>query len=130
MHSSVVQDFLPLYREAFDPNAKVIGSAHDETTTHGPQVDKVQHDKIKNYLKLGKSEGGKVLIGGSAVDREGFFIQPTVFTEVDDSSVISREEIFGSVAILNTFETEEEIMKLWPLCLRFHQGHRTRHALR
>ncbi|TFK99662.1 aldehyde dehydrogenase domain-containing protein [Pterulicium gracile] len=110
VQSSIIKEFLGLYQSAIEAQASVIGSAHDEKTTHGPQVDRVQHEKIKKYLEVGKTEG-KVLFGGSAPDREGFFIQPTVFTDAKDEATISREEIFGPVSVVNTFETEEEAVR-------------------
>lgn len=69
VQSSIIKEFLGLYQSAIEAQASVIGSAHDEKTTHGPQVDRVQHEKIKKYLEVGKTEG-KVLFGGSAPDRE------------------------------------------------------------
>jgi aldehyde dehydrogenase (NAD+) len=110
VHSSIKNDFLGFYEKAIKAQAHTIGSALDENTTHGPQVDKIQHDKIKKYLETGKTEG-KVLFGGSAPDRDGYFINPTVFTDVADTATISREEIFGPVSIVNTFETEEEAIQ-------------------
>jgi aldehyde dehydrogenase (NAD+) len=110
VHSSIKNDFLSLYQSDIKAYAHTIGNALDEGTSHGPLVDQIQHEKVKRYLDIGKSEG-KVVVGGSAVDREGFFIDPTVFVDVADTATISREEIFGPVAIVNTFETEEEVVK-------------------
>lgn len=110
IHSSIAEEFTKLYQKAIEAQASVIGSAMDEKTTHGPQVDKIQHDKIKHYIEVGKTEGN-VLLGGQNLNQDGFFIQPTVFTDVKDDAVIVREEIFGPVSVLSTFETEEEAIQ-------------------
>ncbi|TFL02044.1 Aldehyde/histidinol dehydrogenase [Pterulicium gracile] len=110
VHTSIKDQFLTTYQAAIQALGKKMGNALDEGTTQGPQVDKIQHDKIKEYLEVGKGEG-KVVFGGSAGDGPGYFINPTVFTDVADSARISREEIFGPVAVVNTFETEEEAVR-------------------
>lgn len=107
VHRSIKEGFLKAYQANIAAFAQNIGNAQDEKTTHGPQVDKIQYDKIKQYLEVGRNEGD-VLLGGSALDREGFFIDPTVFTDVPETSRLVREEIFGPVSVVNAFETEEE----------------------
>ena len=63
--------------------------------TQGPQVDKIQFDKILKYIESGKEEGAKCLTGGGRQGEKGYYIQPTVFADVKDDMTISREEIFG-----------------------------------
>lgn len=67
MHTSIKDQFLTTYQAAIQALGKKMGNALDEGTTQGPQVDKIQHDKIKEYLEVGKGEG-KVVFGGSAGD--------------------------------------------------------------
>ena len=110
VHHSIRDEFLSVYQSTIQSMSQIAGSALDEKTTHGPQVDQIQHDKIKRYLEIGKSEG-KVLFGGDALSIPGYFINPTVFTDVPDTARISREEIFGPVSVVNTFETEEEAIR-------------------
>jgi len=74
----------------------------------GPQVDKIQFDKIMNYIKLGKEQGAKVLLGGDRAGTKGYYVQPTVFADVQDSMTIAKEEIFGPVMQLLKFKTLEE----------------------
>lgn len=74
----------------------------------GPQVDKIQFDKIMNYIKLGKEEGAKCLLGGDRLGTKGYYVQPTVFSDVSDNMTIAKEEIFGPVMQLMKFKTLEE----------------------
>jgi len=74
----------------------------------GPQVDKIQFDKIMAYIKAGKDEGAKVLLGGDRVGTKGYYVAPTIFSEVTDNMKIAQEEIFGPVMQLLKFKTLEE----------------------
>jgi len=77
----------------------------------GPQVDKIQFDKVLGYIEAGKQGGAKVALGGGRLGDKGFFVQPTVFTEVTDDMKIAQEEIFGPVMQLLKFKTLEEAIK-------------------
>ena len=86
-----------------------VGAGIDPNTRMGPLVSKEQHDRVKNYLDIGKREGAKVKIGGEAVDQErGYFIKPTVFADVNNNMQIAREEIFGPVAAAIPFKDEND----------------------
>lgn len=76
-----------------------IGNPFDDDVDMGPVVSKRQRDRILNYMAIGKDEGATLACGGgqpSEMDR-GWFVQPTVYGNVDNSSTIAREEIFGPV---------------------------------
>jgi len=77
----------------------------------GPQVDKIQFDKILHYIGKGKEEGAKVALGGGRLGSKGYYVQPTVFTEVTDDMTIAREEIFGPVMQLLKFKTLGEAIQ-------------------
>jgi aldehyde dehydrogenase (NAD+) len=77
----------------------------------GPQVDKIQFQKILGYIEAGKQEGAKCELGGGRLGEKGYFIQPTVFTGVTDDMKIAKEEIFGPVMQLLTFKTLDEAIK-------------------
>ncbi|EME41389.1 hypothetical protein DOTSEDRAFT_73717 [Dothistroma septosporum NZE10] len=92
----------------------VVGDQWAESTYQGPQVTKQQYDRILEFIEAGKSEGAKVAIGGEPHkhgDGKGFFIAPTVFTDVKDSMKIYREEIFGPVVVVSRFKDEEEAIR-------------------
>jgi aldehyde dehydrogenase (NAD+) len=74
----------------------------------GPQVDKIQFDKVLSYIDSGKKEGAKCLLGGGRDGTKGYFVQPTLFSEVKDEMLIAKEEIFGPVMQLLKFKTLEE----------------------
>lgn len=65
-----------------------------------------------NYIESGKSAGAKVVTGGGRIGNEGYFIQPTIFTNVKPDMKIVQEEIFGPVGVVIKFKTEEEVTKL------------------
>lgn len=73
-----------------------VGDTTDRANVMGPVVDKNAYQKIQQYIEIGKGEG-KLLTGGGALDREGYFIQPTVISDVAPTARIAQEEIFGPV---------------------------------
>ena len=90
------------------------GDPLDEGTTIGPITMKAQHDKVLAYIERGKAEGLTLLAGGGepADAGDGWFIEPTIFGDVPTTSSLWREEIFGPVLCVCTFETEEEAVAL------------------
>jgi len=77
----------------------------------GPQVDKLQFDRVLNYIKIGKNEGATCVLGGARHGLTGFFVQPTIFTDVTDNMTIAKEEIFGPVMSIFKFKTDEEAVR-------------------
>ncbi|KAL3623670.1 Aldehyde dehydrogenase 2 member C4 [Castilleja foliolosa] len=89
----------------------VVGDPFDPNTHQGPQVDKKQYERILSYIEHGKREGATLLTGGKPVDRKGYYIEPTIFTDVADDMIIAKEEIFGPVMSVMKFKTMEEVIK-------------------
>ena len=89
---------------------RVLGNPFDEETDQGPQVDQAQFDKIMHYIDKGQSEGAECVTGGQRFGQRGYFVQPTVFTNVDDSMAIAREEIFGPVMSILKFSDMNEVI--------------------
>ena len=85
-----------------------------DATELGPLAFPDQRDKVAGYVQLGVREGATVLTGGRASDGGlgGYFYEPTVLTDVDNSMRVVREEIFGPVAAIMPFETEDEVARL------------------
>ncbi|KAJ7276293.1 NAD-aldehyde dehydrogenase [Mycena haematopus] len=75
----------------------VFGNGLDDKTSGGPVVSKAQYDKIWAYIESGKQEGAKVTLGGTKRPGKGFFVDPTIFTDVRPNMKIVKEEIFGPV---------------------------------
>jgi aldehyde dehydrogenase (NAD+) len=116
VQKEIYDTFIEKFKEAVKTTSKV-GNQWDESTFQGPQVTRTQYERILDYINIGKSEGATVLTGGEPYRGEGgsdfskgFFIAPTVFTDVNDSMRICREEIFGPVVVIASFETEEEVI--------------------
>uniref|UniRef100_A0A8D3DI42 aldehyde dehydrogenase (NAD(+)) n=1 Tax=Scophthalmus maximus TaxID=52904 RepID=A0A8D3DI42_SCOMX len=89
---------------------RVVGNPFDLNTEQGPQVDQEQFNKILGYISSGKREGAKLMCGGGAAADRGYFIQPTVFGDVQDDMTIAREEIFGPVMQILKFKSLEEVV--------------------
>uniref|UniRef100_A0A803MQ47 Aldehyde dehydrogenase 1 n=1 Tax=Chenopodium quinoa TaxID=63459 RepID=A0A803MQ47_CHEQI len=89
----------------------IVGDPFDDNVHQGPQVDKKQFEKILSYIEHGKREGANLLCGGNRHGDKGYFIQPTIFTNVQDDMVIAKEEIFGPVMSLLKFKTIEEAIE-------------------
>jgi len=90
---------------------KKLCSPKDADCSQGPQVDKIQFDKILGYIESGKKEGATVECGGGRHGDKGYFIQPTVFGNVEDSMKIAQEEIFGPVMQCLKFKTIDEAVR-------------------
>jgi betaine-aldehyde dehydrogenase len=101
--------------EAMTEKAKRIklGPPLERETKMGPLVSKEQYDRVSSYLELGKKEA-KTASGGSPAKEfaKGFYIQPTIFYDVDNNARISREEIFGPVATVIPFENETDAIRI------------------
>jgi betaine-aldehyde dehydrogenase len=92
----------------------VPGDPLDPATTLGPLTTKAQHDKVLNYIAQGKADGLKQVCGGGMPDTggHGWFVAPTIFADVPRENRLWREEIFGPVLCVQTFEREEEAIAL------------------
>jgi betaine-aldehyde dehydrogenase len=101
--------------EAMAEKAKTIklGAPLDRATKMGPLVSKEQYDRVSSYLQLGKTEA-KLACGGGRPSEfsKGYYVQPTIFYDVDNSARIAREEIFGPVASVIPFEDEKDALRI------------------
>ncbi len=89
---------------------RTVGDPFDPNTEQGPQVDKDQFDKVMGYINSGKKDGAKLLTGGGRKGEKGFFIEPTVFADVQDEMKIAQEEIFGPVMSIIKFKDLNEVI--------------------
>ena len=92
---------------------KVVGSLRLSKEDQGLVVccHAVQWDKVLGYIQSGKEEGAKLQCGGGKAGDKGFFVEPTVFSDVTDDMKICKEEIFGPVQIIQKFKTVEEVVE-------------------
>lgn len=93
-------------------NAQVLGDPFDAGTTMGALVSAKQQDTVLSYIEKGKREGARLVAGGKRGEGNGFFVQPTIFADVDNSMSIAQEEIFGPVGAVIPFDTEEEAIAI------------------
>lgn len=87
-----------------------LGNIYEDTVNHGPLISKVQFDKVLGYIESGKEDGAKIALGGKAPFEKGYYIEPTIFTNVTDEMKIWKEEIFGPVVCISKFSTEKEAL--------------------
>jgi betaine-aldehyde dehydrogenase len=87
-----------------------IGDPMDEATNFGPMVSQNQLDITLGYIEKGIKEGATLITGGKAHARGGLYIEPTVFADVTDDMTIAREEIFGPVMSVLTFDSEDDVL--------------------
>lgn len=110
VQSSIYDKFLAKFKE-YTSKTK-LGDPHDDDTFQGPQVSQAQFDRIMGYIESGKKEGATVYMGGKRWGEEGYFIEPTVFTDVKEEMQIVREEIFGPVVTVSKFEDINDVVKM------------------
>lgn len=85
-----------------------VGDPADPVTTLGPVVSGVQRDRVLGFINTGIAEGARLVTGGTGIDRTGYFIAPTVFSDVAPGATIAQEEIFGPVLSIIPVDSEEE----------------------
>jgi aldehyde dehydrogenase (NAD+) len=88
------------------------GDPMEPATQLGPLASRAQLEKVLSYFELGKEEGLTLLTGGGRPDLDGFFVEPTVFGDVDNACRLAREEVFGPVVCLMRFEDEDEAVRI------------------
>jgi aldehyde dehydrogenase (NAD+) len=110
----VQEDIYDEFLAKFTARAKknVVGDPFGADTFQGPQVSKLQFDRIMSYIEAGKEAGAKIETGGVRKGDKGYFIEPTIFSNVTEDMKISQEEIFGPVCSITKFKTKEEVIAL------------------
>jgi len=112
VHEAVLDKFVEAFKEYLKSTSK-IGDPFKDDTFQGPQVTKAQYDRVLSYIEAGKSEGATLAVGGEPyknVNGKGFFIAPTIFTDVKDDMRIYREEVFGPFVVIASFKDENEVL--------------------
>lgn len=102
------------FRDAFVERARALrlGAPLDDGAQLGPLVSQAQFDKVMAAIARARVEGGRVLCGGEALDRPGWFIAPTVIEGLGPDCATNREEIFGPVATLQAFDNDDQALAL------------------
>jgi aldehyde dehydrogenase (NAD+) len=102
----IYDDFVDKFVKA--SGIMTVGDPFDPKTKMGPLVSKEQFERVVNYVEVGRQEGARLAAGGEPAARNGYFVAPTVFAEVDNRMRIAREEIFGPVAAIIPFKDEND----------------------
>jgi aldehyde dehydrogenase (NAD+) len=107
------------YQEALDIAAQAIGGLKlgdplDAATRLGPLISATQRERVEGYIAKGKAEGARVVIGGGrpAAFAKGYYVEPTIFADVNSKMTIAQEEIFGPVLSVLPYETEDEAVQI------------------
>ncbi|MFT7403557.1 aldehyde dehydrogenase family protein [Zhongshania sp.] len=95
-------------------NSITIGSADTSGEMGGPLINKRQYDRVLAYIEKGKAEGAKLICGGGRPAHldKGYFVEPTVFSEVTNDMIIAREEIFGPVLVVIPYNNEADALRI------------------
>lgn len=114
VQEGIYDKFVEAFKEQVTTTSK-IGDPFSDETFQGPQVTKAQYDRVLSYIEAGKSEGATLALGGEAYKNvgagKGFFVSPTVFTNVKSSMKVFREEVFGPFVVIASFKDEEEALE-------------------
>jgi aldehyde dehydrogenase (NAD+) len=91
-----------------------VGDPTDPTVIQGPQISAKQRERVLGYIEKGKAEGARLVLGGGrpADQPKGFYVEPTLFADVDNSMTIAREEIFGPVLVIIPFEDDDDAVRI------------------
>ena len=109
VQSSIYDDFSQRFTEK--ASELVVGNGLDESTQQGPLISKNAIEKVSNHIEDAKNSGAIITTGGNPHSLGGLFFEPTVLTGVSDEMLISKEETFGPVAPIFSFETEQEVIE-------------------
>ncbi|CAG8511684.1 10939_t:CDS:2 [Ambispora gerdemannii] len=109
VQDSIYDKFVQKYKE-FAQSMK-IGDPFNHDTFQGPQISKTQFDRIMSYIETGKKEGATCFMGGKRHGDQGYYIEQTIFTDVNENMKIMQEEIFGPVVAIAKFKTVEEAIE-------------------
>ena len=108
VEESIYDQFLE--RSIACASKRIVGDPFDPRTQSGPLVDQTQFDKVMGYIESGRSAGATLACGGNRIGKCGYFVQPTIFGDVQDEMEIAREEIFGPVMSVISFKNLDEVI--------------------
>lgn len=106
IHDEFVDRLLATARTA------VVGDPTDERTQIGPVTTRDQFEKVLDYVAIARGEGAQCVLGGERIDRKGWFVQPTIFTDVTNQMRIAREEVFGPILSVIRFKDEADALQI------------------
>jgi aldehyde dehydrogenase (NAD+)/retinal dehydrogenase len=108
---SIAEKFIEEYRVRMKAAVSKLGDPLDAATALGPLVNKAAFERVTDMIERGKNEA-ELVVGGVRHTEQGYFIEPTVFLNPEKDAEIYKNEVFGPVAVVKTFETEEEVLSM------------------
>ena len=98
----------PIYRNV------PYGDPNDANNIMGPLINAAQRERVLAYIEKGKAEGARLVVGGGKPQRfaKGYYVEPTLFADVDNKMTIAQEEIFGPVLVVIPFEDDEDAIRI------------------
>ncbi|XP_074309861.1 benzaldehyde dehydrogenase, mitochondrial-like [Silene latifolia] len=109
VHESVYDEFVAKAKAR--AIQRVVGDPFRKDIEQGPQIDSEQFEKVMRYIKSGVSSGATLETGGERYGSKGFYIQPTVFSDVKDNMLIAQDEIFGPVQSILKFTDLQDVIR-------------------
>nr|AWK59819.1 aldehyde dehydrogenase [Syntrichia caninervis] len=109
VHESIYDEFVE--KSKARALKRVVGDPFRSGVEQGPQVNKEQFNKVLSYIESGQQQGANLLTGGGRLGNVGYYIKPTIFTDVKDGMKIFDEEIFGPVQTIAKFKTLEDVVQ-------------------
>lgn len=109
VHEAVHDEFVA---ELAERTTELTLGPGDEDPDMGPLVSDAQFEKVTRYLEIGEAEAGEPIVGGGTLDRDGYFVEPTIFDSVENDMRIAQEEIFGPVLSVIEFSDEQEAFEI------------------
>ena len=90
------------------------GDPSDAGNMAGPLINQRQYEKVLGLIETGKAEGSKCIVGGGAATQfdKGYFVQPTLFVDVDPESTLAQQEIFGPVLVVIPYEDDDDAVRI------------------
>jgi len=110
VQEGIYDKFIQRFKERAEQN--IVGDPFHPETFQGPQVSKLQYDRIMGYIEDGRKAGATLETGGKRKGDKGYFIEPTIFSNVTEDMKIMQEEIFGPVCSIAKFKTMEDAIRL------------------
>lgn len=114
VHRSIHDEFIEKFKEI--AGSAKLGDPMDETTQVGPVTTKAQYQRVLDYMEIARSEGGNCIMGGGPANvpdaQDGWFVQPTVFSDIHNKMRIAQEEVFGPILSIIPFDDEDEAFRI------------------
>ncbi|KXL44405.1 MAG: hypothetical protein FE78DRAFT_150314 [Acidomyces sp. 'richmondensis'] len=113
VQEGIYDEFIEKYKAMFAERTKAVGDPDAESTILGPLVDEAQFKRVSGFIERANDQkAGTLVTGGHRIGETGYFIEPTIYTNVDPDSEIHKQEIFGPVSVVRTFKTEDEVIAM------------------